>query len=103
VIHDEMEFEIQCEHDGGMSGLDKSHVHIRRFAVWELERKRLRGRPDIAASGRQIAYIIRCETCGYVDERATRAGAVEAALRHRDAASSKEHQVTIVDPRAKTQ
>jgi len=34
----EMEFEIQFAHDGGNPGLDKFHVHIRCFAVWELER-----------------------------------------------------------------
>ena len=47
--------------------------------------------------------MIRCETCGYIDVRATRAGAVEAALRHRDAATSRGHQVTIDDPPAKAQ
>ena len=39
MTRDEMEFEIQFEHDGAMPGLDKFHVHIRCFAVWELERK----------------------------------------------------------------
>jgi hypothetical protein len=67
---------------------------------WNVRRRK--GRSNIAASARQIAYIIRRDTCAYVDERATRAGAVEAALRHRDGASTK-HQVTINDPPAKAQ
>ena len=35
-----MEFEIQFESDDS-AGLDKFHVHIRRFAAWEFERKAL--------------------------------------------------------------
>ena len=40
VTKDEMEFEIQFAHDGEASGLDKFHVHVRCFAVWELERNK---------------------------------------------------------------
>jgi hypothetical protein len=40
VTKNENEFEIQFEHDGG-GGLDKFHVHIRCFAAWEFERKRV--------------------------------------------------------------
>jgi hypothetical protein len=32
-----MEFEIQFERDGRNPGLDKFHVHLQCFAVWELE------------------------------------------------------------------
>ena len=38
VKRDELEFEIQFEHDGNSPGLDKFHVHIRCFAAWEFER-----------------------------------------------------------------
>lgn len=38
VTKDELEFEIQIEHDGTIPGLDKFHVHIRCFAAWEFER-----------------------------------------------------------------
>jgi hypothetical protein len=38
VKRDELEFEIQFEHDGANPGLDKFHVHIRCFAAWEFER-----------------------------------------------------------------
>jgi len=40
VKKDELEFEIQFEHDGANPGLDKFHVHIRCFAAWEFERKK---------------------------------------------------------------
>lgn len=40
VTKDEMEFEIQFEHDGTSPGLDKYHVHIRCFAAWEFERNK---------------------------------------------------------------
>jgi hypothetical protein len=40
VRKDEMEFEIQFEHDGSNPGLDKFHVHIRCFAAWEFERNK---------------------------------------------------------------
>jgi hypothetical protein len=40
VGRDEMEFEIEFDRHGGSNpGLDKFHVHIRCFAVWEMERK----------------------------------------------------------------
>ena len=39
VARDEMEFEIQFEHNGAVPGLDKFHVHVRCFAAWEFERK----------------------------------------------------------------
>jgi hypothetical protein len=39
VGKEEMEFEIEFAHDGAVPGLDKFHVHIRCFAMWELERK----------------------------------------------------------------
>ena len=38
VGKDQLEFEIQFARDGDNPGLDKYHVHIRCFAVWELER-----------------------------------------------------------------
>jgi len=40
VTKDEMEFEIQLEHDGSDPGPDKYHVHIRCFAAWEFERSK---------------------------------------------------------------
>ena len=40
VTNDEMEFGIGFAHDGDNPGLDKFHVHIRCFAMWELERVR---------------------------------------------------------------
>jgi len=40
VTRADMEFEIQFEHDGAVPGLDKFNVHVRCFAVWELERKK---------------------------------------------------------------
>jgi hypothetical protein len=42
VTRDELEFEIQFEHDGANPGLDKFHVHIRCFAAWEFERNKPR-------------------------------------------------------------
>ena len=38
VTRDELEFEIQFAHDGAVPGLDKVHLHVRCFTVWELER-----------------------------------------------------------------
>lgn len=38
VGKEEMEFEIEFARDGSAPGLDKYHVHMRCFAVWELER-----------------------------------------------------------------
>ena len=43
VRGDELEFEIQFAHDGDNPGLDKFHVHIRCFAMWELERVKVQG------------------------------------------------------------
>jgi hypothetical protein len=40
VKREELEFEIQFEHDVNAPGLDKFHVHIRCFAAWEFERGR---------------------------------------------------------------
>jgi hypothetical protein len=40
VTKQELEFEIQFEHNGDMPGLDKYHVHIRCFAAWEFERSK---------------------------------------------------------------
>lgn len=45
VKKDEMEFEIQFAHDGASPGLDKFHIHIRCFAAWEFERKKMNPRP----------------------------------------------------------
>ena len=56
VRRDELEFEIEFEHNGASPGLDKFHVHIRCFAMWELERvkvesdgARLVSRPECPA------------------------------------------------------
>jgi hypothetical protein len=38
VKRDQLEFEIQFEHNGDNPGLDKFHVHVRCFAAWEFER-----------------------------------------------------------------
>jgi hypothetical protein len=38
VTRDEMEFEVQFEHDGSTPGLDKFHPHRQCFAAWEFER-----------------------------------------------------------------
>jgi hypothetical protein len=40
VTADRLEFEIEFARDGDNPGLDKYHVHIRCFAVWEFERGR---------------------------------------------------------------
>jgi hypothetical protein len=40
VKRDELEFEVQFDHDRDNQGLDKYHVHTRCFAAWELERRR---------------------------------------------------------------
>jgi hypothetical protein len=45
VTRDQLEFEIQFARDGDNPGLDKFHVHIRSFAVWELERTQSNGSP----------------------------------------------------------
>ena len=41
VTPKQVEYEIQFAHDGANPGLDKYHVHLRCFAVWELERTKL--------------------------------------------------------------
>jgi hypothetical protein len=41
VTKQEQEFEIEFERPADNPGLDKYHVHIRCFAAWELERKRV--------------------------------------------------------------
>jgi hypothetical protein len=33
---------VEFAHDGANPGLDKFHLHLRCFAVWELERTKLR-------------------------------------------------------------
>jgi hypothetical protein len=38
VTKNELEFEIQFAHDDPTPGLDKFHLHVRRFAAWEFER-----------------------------------------------------------------
>jgi hypothetical protein len=38
VGREELEFEVQFEHDGPSPGLDKFHLHLRCFAAWEFER-----------------------------------------------------------------
>jgi hypothetical protein len=43
VTRDELEYEIQFAHDGATPGLDKYHLHLRCFAVWELERTKFDG------------------------------------------------------------
>jgi hypothetical protein len=41
VTKAEMEFEIQFTRDDDDPGLDKYHVHVRCFAAWELERRKV--------------------------------------------------------------
>jgi hypothetical protein len=50
VSKDEMEFEIEFEHNGSTPGLDKFHVHIRCFAASEFERNKFPA--TVAAPGR---------------------------------------------------
>ena len=38
VRRDQLEMEIQFAHDGHDRRLEKFHLHVRCFAVWELER-----------------------------------------------------------------
>jgi hypothetical protein len=38
ITLDQMECEVQFAHDGVPPGLDRYHLHLRCFAVWELER-----------------------------------------------------------------
>jgi hypothetical protein len=39
IRQDQLELEAQFAHDGSNPGLDKFHIHVRCFAVWELERR----------------------------------------------------------------
>jgi hypothetical protein len=41
VRRDQMEFEVQFERDGTAPGLDKYHIHVRCFAAWEFERRKV--------------------------------------------------------------
>jgi hypothetical protein len=43
VTRDELEYEVQFAHDRASPGLDKYHLHLRCFAVWELERTKFDG------------------------------------------------------------
>jgi hypothetical protein len=43
VRRDDLELEIQFARDGDFPGLDKFHVHVRCFAMWELERVNVQG------------------------------------------------------------
>jgi hypothetical protein len=38
ITSEQVEYEVQFAHDGATPGLDKLHLHLRCFAVWELER-----------------------------------------------------------------
>ncbi len=38
VTKAELELEVQFAHDGSSPGLDKFHIHVRCFAMWEVER-----------------------------------------------------------------
>jgi hypothetical protein len=38
VTREQVEYEVQFAHDGPNPGLDRLHLHLRCFAVWELER-----------------------------------------------------------------
>ena len=46
ITPEEIEYEVQFAHDGATPRLDKFHLHLRCFAVWELERTKFpeRGR-----------------------------------------------------------
>jgi hypothetical protein len=39
IKQDQLELETEFAHDGSNPGLDKFHIHVRCFAVWELERR----------------------------------------------------------------
>ena len=41
VAKDELELEIEFAHDGASPGLDRFHVHVRCFAAWEFEVKKV--------------------------------------------------------------
>ncbi len=38
VANEQLEYEVQFAYHGDAPGLDKYHLHIRCFSVWELER-----------------------------------------------------------------
>jgi len=38
IAGDQLEYELEFAPDSGNPGLDKLHLHLRCFAVWELER-----------------------------------------------------------------
>ena len=38
ITHNDTEHELQFKRDGQAPALDRFHVHLRCFAVWELER-----------------------------------------------------------------
>jgi hypothetical protein len=42
ITSDQVEYEVQFARDGGNPGLDRFHLHLRCFAVWELERTKVR-------------------------------------------------------------
>jgi hypothetical protein len=42
VRSDAKELEIEFARDGGNSGIDKFHLHVRCFAAWEFERLKTR-------------------------------------------------------------
>jgi hypothetical protein len=39
IKRDQLELETEFARDGDNPGLDKFHIHVRCFAVWELERR----------------------------------------------------------------
>jgi hypothetical protein len=41
ITREEIEYEVQFAHDGATPGLARHHLHLRCFAVWELERTKL--------------------------------------------------------------
>ena len=41
VTRDEVEYELEFAHDGANRGRDKYHLHLRCFALWELERTKV--------------------------------------------------------------
>jgi hypothetical protein len=41
VTSEEIEYEVQFAHDGANPGLARFHLHLRCFAVWELERTKV--------------------------------------------------------------
>ena len=43
ITSEQVEYEVQFAHDAATPGLDKFHLHLRCFAVWELERTKFLG------------------------------------------------------------